>query len=159
MTFDDAFNRIIGIEGGYVNDPYDPGGETNFGISKRSYPNFDIKHLTRDVAREIYLQDFWNRIGAGDLPDGVVYQVFDFAVNSSIETAIRYLQRSLGVADDGFWGPISKSAAKRSTETDMIMNFIAERLLYYTRLSTWNKFGKGWVRRAAQDLKYGAMDS
>jgi lysozyme family protein len=159
MNFDEAFNRVIGLEKGYVNDPDDPGGETNFGISKRSYPHLDIKHISRDEAKAIYFRDFWNRIGAGDLPDGVVYQVFDFAVNSSIETAIRYLQRSIGVADDGYWGPISKNVAKQKTESDMIMNFVAERLIYYTKLKRWDTYSKGWTRRAAQDLKYGAIDS
>ena len=62
MTFDAAFDRLIWHEGGYANDPDDPGGETNWGISKRAYPNLVIKALTREQAREIYQRDFWNRI-------------------------------------------------------------------------------------------------
>lgn len=159
MTFTDAFNRLISVEGGYVNNPNDPGGETKFGISKRSYPNLIIKDLTREDAFNIYKRDFWNRVFADELPDGISFQLFDFAVNSGIETAIRYFQRSLNVADDGHWGPISRSAAFESSESDMIMNLNAERLDFMTRLSNWPNASKGWARRIAQNLRYGAIDS
>lgn len=82
MTFDDAFDRLIGHEGGYVNDPADPGGETQWGISKRSYPHLNIRALTRADAKVIYREDFWYRIHAEMLADGVAFQLFDFAVNS-----------------------------------------------------------------------------
>lgn len=159
MIFDTAFDRLIGHEGGYVNDPKDPGGETNWGISKRSYPKLNIKKLTREGAREIYRRDFWQRIRADALPDGVAYQLFDFAVNSGIETAVRYLQRALGVADDGHWGPVSQQAANNTSETDMIMALNAERLDFMTRLKNWSNDGKGWTRRIAQNLRYGVMDA
>lgn len=159
MTFDTAFDRVIGHEGGYVNDPNDPGGETNWGISKRSYPNLDIKNLTREDAYGIYKVDFWNRVHADKLPDGVAFQLFDFAVNSGIETAIRYFQRALNVADDGFFGPISEEAVRTSSETDMIMRLNAERLDFMTRLRNWPYHGKGWARRIAQNLRYGSLDS
>lgn len=159
MRFDNAFDRLIGHEGGYVNNPKDPGGETNWGISKRSYPNLDIKKLTREDARKIYRRDFWDRIKADKLPDGVAFQVFDFAVNSGIETAIRYLQRTVNVADDGYWGPISQAAADKMDESDMIMLLNAERLDFMTRLKNWDTFSKGWARRIAKNLKYGAEDS
>ena len=135
MNFQDAFDRLIGHEGGYVNNPEDPGGETNWGISKRSYPNIDIKNLTRDGANAIYLRDFWNRIKGDKLYDGVAYQLFDFAVNSGIETAVRYFQRAIGVADDGHWGPLSQAAADAMSETDSLMLINAERLDFMTRLS------------------------
>lgn len=159
MTFTDVFNRLITTEGGYVNNPNDPGGETKFGISKRSYPNLIISQLTREDAFNIYKRDFWDRIHAEELPGSVGFQLFDFAVNSGIETAIRYFQRSLNVADDGHWGPISKAAMLKFSESDMIMNLNAERLDFMTRLSGWPSFGKGWARRIAQNLRYGAIDS
>lgn len=159
MTFNDAFDRLIGHESGYVNDPNDPGGETKWGISKRSYPNLIIKELTREDAFNIYRRDFWNRINADKLPDGVTYQLFDFALNSGIETSIRYFQRALNVADDGFWGPISQNAADNTSETDMIMRLNAERLDFMTRLKNWSFHGKGWARRIAQNLRYGSLDS
>ncbi len=89
MNFDLAFDRLLGSEGGYVDDPSDPGGETNWGISKRAYPGVNVKALTRADAKLIYRQDFWNRIHADELDDGVAFQTFDFAVNSGIETAVR----------------------------------------------------------------------
>lgn len=159
MDFDESFDRLLGHEGGYTPGVGDPGGETNWGISKRSYPNVDIKALTRDDAKLIYRRDFWNRINADKLYDGVAFQLFDFAVNSGIETTVRYFQRALGVADDGHWGPVSQAAADKMTETDQIMLLSAERLDFMTRLSTWASFGKGWARRIAGNLRYGAQDS
>jgi len=159
MTFDTAFDRVIGNEGGYTNDPKDPGGETNWGISKRSYPGVNIRALTRDGAKQIYKKDFWDRIDANHFADGVVFQVFDFSVNSGVETAVRYLQRAVGVADDGHWGPVSAAAAASMSASDLIMRFNGERLDYMTRLSNWQNDGRGWARRIAQDLRYGAQDS
>lgn len=149
----------MGHEGGYKNDPYDPGGETKWGVSKRAYPHLDIKNLTREAAKDIYYKDFWLAIDAEDLPDGVTYQLFDFAINSGIQTSIRYFQRALGVADDGNWGPISQGVASKTTESDMIMRLNAERLDFMTRLKNWPNHGKGWARRIAQNLRYGAVDS
>ena len=159
MDFDKAFDRLLGHEGKYVNDPNDPGGETNWGISKRSYPNLDIKNLTKEQAKAIYYRDFWNRINADKLYDGVAFQAFDFAVNSGIETAVRKLQSAIGAADDGYWGPITETTMSSMSESDIIMRFVAERLDFWTRLSIWPSFGKGWARRAAQNLRYGAEDS
>lgn len=159
MDFGVAFDRLIGIEGGYVNDPADPGGETKFGISKRSYPNVDIKALTRDQAAQIYRADFWDRIHADELADGVAFQAFDFAVNSGIETAVRALQRAIGVADDGHWGPHTRAAAAAMSESDTIMLLNAERLEFMTGLSNWKDAGRGWARRIAKDLRWGSEDS
>ena len=159
MTFDVAFDRLLGHEGGYVNDPNDPGGETNWGISKRSYPNLIISALTREDARGIYLRDFWQKIHGDQLHDGVAFQAFDFAVNSGIDTSIRYLQRAVGVADDGHWGPVTRAAVATMSESDVIMRFNAERLDFMTRLSNWPHHGRGWARRIAKNLRYGSEDS
>lgn len=157
MNFDTAFERLIGNEGGYSNDPNDPGGETNWGISKRSYPNVDIKNLTKEGAKAIYLRDFWDPLG--NAHPAIKFQAFDFAVNSGIQTAIRKLQASIGVADDGHWGP--KSAAKLATMdvSDVLMIYVAQRLRFWTSLSTWGQFGKGWANRAAANLVYAAQDN
>lgn len=159
MSFERAFDRLMRHEGGYVSDPADPGGETKWGISKRSYPDLDIANLTREAAREIYRRDFWERIRADDLPDGVAFQAFDFAVNSGIETAVRYLQRALGVADDGHYGEATREAARAMSESDLILRLVAERLDFMTRLRNWPAHGRGWARRIAQNLRYGAEDS
>lgn len=155
--FDRAFDRLMGNEGSYVNDPNDPGGETNWGVSKRSYPDLDIKNLTRDQAKGIYLRDFWEPLG--EAHPAVKFQVFDFAVNSSIQTAIRKLQAAIGVADDGHWGPISASKLASMDVNDALMRFVAQRLRFWTSLSTWPTFGKGWANRAAKDLEYAAEDN
>ena len=159
MNFDVAFDRLISHEGGYVNNPADPGGETQWGISKRSYPDLDIKALTREDARAIYRRDFWDRINGNSLHDGVAFQLLDFAVNSGIETAVRYWQRALGVTDDGHWGPVSEKAAAKMSESDQIMRLNAERLDFLSRLNAWQSFGRGWARRIANNLRFGAEDS
>lgn len=157
MNFDIAFERLIGHEGGYVNDPKDPGGETNWGISKRSYPTVDIKNLTRDDAKAIYLKDFWNPLGDAD--SAIKFQVFDFAVNGGLSAAIRKLQAAVGVADDGHWGPISAAALAKMDVNDVLLKFNAQRIRYYTSLSTWPTFGKGWANRVAGNLDYAAQDN
>jgi len=159
MTFDDIFDRLISHEGEYNNDPNDPGGETKWGISKREYPNLIIKELTREDAKNIYYRDFYIKIGSISQFDGVIFQLFDFAVNSGINTTIRYFQRALGVADDGYFGPVSTNRMLSTTESDMIMRLNSERLDFMTRLKNWPSHGKGWARRIAQNLKYGALDS
>lgn len=152
-------SRILSHEGGYVNDPKDPGGETNWGISKRSYPHLDIAKLSREEAIEIYRKDFYDVIKGEHLASGVAYQLLDFAINSGCSTALRYYQRSLGVADDGHWGPISQAASDSMSASDQIMLLIAERMDFQSRLRNWPAHGKGWTRRNAQNLRHGAEDS
>ena len=160
MTFfDEVFYRVIGHEAGYVNNPKDPGGETKWGISKRSYPKLNIKTLTIEQAKEIYLNDFWNVIDGDSLQRPIAFQLMDFAINSGPETSIRYLQRALGVADDGYFGPISKKAMKDMSQTDMIMRLNAERLEYMTKLSNWPNASRGWARRIAKNLRFGSLDT
>lgn len=159
VKFLTAINRVLSHEGGYVNNPKDPGGETQWGISKRSYPNVSIKELTRNQAIAIYYRDFWIKAHCEELSDGAGYQLMDSAVNSGIAQSIRFMQRAAGVADDGVYGPITLGAIRKMTETDFIMLFLAERLEFMTKLSTWSTFGRGWARRIAQNLRYGAQDS
>lgn len=159
MNFDLAFDRLIGHEGGYVNNPQDPGGETNWGISKRSYPDVDIKMLTREEAKAIYLRDFWQHIHGDKLHPGVAYQLFDFAVNSGVSVAICHLQRVLGEVDDGQWGPKSQAAADAMSEARTIMLLNADRLTFMTRLVNWPNASRGWARRIAVNLRYGAEDA
>lgn len=156
MNFDEAFDRTVGFEGGYSDGKGDPGGETKWGISKREYPNVNIKALSREGAKAIYLKDFWTPLIR--LPGAVMYQLFDFAVNSGIGTAIRKLQRAVGVADDGHWGPVSRAAASTMHESEIVMRLNAERLEYMTYLKNWPTAGRGWARRIAQNLRYASED-
>jgi lysozyme family protein len=157
ITFDMAFDRLIGHEGGYVNNPNDPGGETNWGISKRSYPHLNIKDLTREDAKEIYREDFWDILG--NVHSAIKFQAFDFAVNSGVQTAIRKLQLAIGVADDGIFGKKSYEKISSMDLNDVIMRFAGVRLDYMTRLKNWPDASKGWARRIAQQLLYAAEDN
>jgi len=154
-----AINRLLGNEGGYVDDPHDPGGETNWGISKRSYPTVDIKELTREQAIALYKRDFWDAARLDEQAFGVGFQMLDFAVNSGISTAIRALQRAVGCADDGHIGPVTLAAVKAMAAHDFIMRFLAERLVFMTGCKNWDHAGKGWARRIAADLRFGAQDN
>lgn len=157
MDFDQAFDRLIGHEGGYVADLRDPGGETKFGISKRSYPNEDIANLTIERAKEIYKRDFWDAlVGA---PEAVKFQVFDFAVNSGIQTAIRKLQSAVGAADDGHWGPVSASKMAAMEMNDVLLRFLALRLEFMSSLKAFDSFGRGWTRRIARNLMLASEDN
>lgn len=159
MNFNTSINRILGHEGGYVNDPKDPGGETNWGISKRSYPHLNIKSLTRERAIEIYYVDFYLPILMYEQSEAVAYQLLDFAVNSGAGNAVRAYQRALGVAPDGRFGPISRAAVKKTSECDKLMLILAERLSFMTSLKNWPAHGRGWARRIAGNLRYAAMDN
>ena len=87
------------------------------------------------------------------------FQLFDAAVNHGIGNAIRFLQRAVGVADDGIVGPQTVAAINSMQTTDVLARFNAERLDFYTRLSTWPSFGRGWARRVAENLRYASEDA
>ena len=122
MNFDQATDRVLGIEGRYVNNPEDPGGETNWGIT---WPKLNeaigmgllpagtaIKDLTRDQAKVVYKALFWDRGHMDEYNGALAYQTYDAAVNHGIGNAVRFLQRAVGVADDGNIGPITIAAVK-----------------------------------------------
>lgn len=145
-NFDKAFDVVVGQEGGYVNDPRDPGGETNWGICKRDHREIDIKSLTKDNAKIIYQNEYWNRMRCDQLPWPLCLYVFDAAVNQGVTGATIMLQRALGVADDGILGPKTLSAALTSSPEQWAL-FMAERSLRYVGTSTWATYGKGWMKR------------
>ena len=147
-----AFKDLIENEKGYVDNPEDPGGETSFGISKRSYPNVDIKNLTVEKARDIYYQDFWLPCQCHTMPYALAFEVLDMAVNHGQPKAIMILQEALGVADDGKIGPITKHAIATLDEKDVYLRINAYRLKFFTKLSTWKDFGRGWANRVADNL-------
>ena len=153
MNFDTAFDQLISHEGGYTEGKGDPGGETKFGISKRSYPMFDIKNLTLADARRLYKRDFWDAGQCDSLPPGLAFDFFDAAVNSGIGNATRFLQRSVGVADDGHIGPLTMAAIRRWDAETLQARFTGHRLEFMAKLSTWDTFGRGWSRRLATNLQ------
>lgn len=154
MNFEQAFGALISHEGAYVNDSRDPGKETKFGITKRDYPTLDIKNLTLADAKAIYLRDYWGRAQCDKLHPDLAFDVFDAAVNSGVGQAIRWLQRSVGVADDGVVGPLTLAAIQRLDDTSAIRARLSgHRLEFMTKLSIWDVFGKGWARRVATNLQ------
>ena len=151
--FDQCFEKLIAHEGGVSENPKDPGGLTNYGISQRAYPNLDIRSLTLAEVKQLYKRDYWDRAQCDQLPSQLSYLVFDAAVNSGIGQSIRFLQRAVGTADDGVMGVITLSAIKRLDTESLCARFIGQRLDFMTKLSTFDVFGKGWSRRIADQLK------
>ena len=160
-NFSKYIERILGHEGGYSNrsPSADPGGETKWGISKRSYPNLDIKNLERWQAIDIYRRDFWTPVASLTPDSALQYQLLDTAINSGMGNATRMLQRALGVADDGHFGPLSQARLRVVDREDVVLSFIAERLMFMTSLSNWPHNSKGWARRIAENLQYVTEDN
>jgi len=154
MTYSEDFNKAFHIvmmaEGGYVNDPHDPGGQTRFGVSKRAYPDLDIRNLTWEQAREIYHRDYWKRIRGDSLPWPLNVILFDAAVNQGVYTAVTMLQRTVGVTNDGIVGPRTLRAVNshaREGTSNVCVNFLTKRALRYTRTKGFDRYGGGWFRR------------
>ena len=152
MNFDKAFKLLIGHEGGYAHDPKDPGGETKFGISKRAYPEVDVANLTLNEAKEIYKIDYWDILLAEELPEEIRFSVFDAAVNSGNRQAIKWLQQAVGVIDDGIIGPKTLAAINEADPYKLVGVFSGIRLRFMVGLPTFDRFGKGWTRRVAENL-------
>lgn len=156
MDFDTAFHRLLGHEGGYVDHPSDPGGATCWGVTERVARENGYQGPMRDlpvsIAKQIYRAKYWDSVRAEDLPAGVRYPLFDAAVNSGTGQAVRWLQRAVGVADDGRLGPITITAAHAADAQVVARRMLGQRLRFMTDLSTWSTFGKGWARRISELL-------
>lgn len=161
-TFDVAFDRLIGHEGGYVNHPNDPGGETMWGVTiavaRANGYTGPMYELPRDKAKAIYHTQYWDKVKADSMPFPVAFQVFDAAVNHGTGHAAKFLQRAAGVVDDGVIGPKTIAAVNERGAAGMLLLFNAEREQFYTNLPTWPSFGKGWSRRVVTNLRYAAGD-
>lgn len=158
MNFDESFEKLLGHEGGYVNNPHDPGKETKFGISKRTYPREDIPNLTIERAKFLYFHDFWNPAGCGVVPEALRFFLFDFAVNSGPEVAVKHLQKILGEFPDGIIGPKTLGAISAYPLNRLIVAFLADRLFFMAELPTWPAFGRGWAKRIAENLHLALKD-
>ena len=146
-AFDTAVTAVLSYEDGYANVPNDPGGETNWGISKRAYPHLDIRALTRDQAIQIYRRDYWDALGCDRFPPVIAIALFDSAVNQGPVEAVRILQRALGVTVDGVIGPQTLDAARRANGQALLADFLADRAVQYAGLATFPRYGQGWMRR------------
>jgi lysozyme family protein len=153
--FDRCLDVVLRQEGGFSNDPDDPGGATNWGITIEELKKWrgsdvtidDVKNLKKDEAREIYRTNYWNLMKCEDLPFGVDLTVFDFGVNAGPSRSVKTLQKIIGVEADGSVGPLTLTAAKATDARDIISTMAARRLDYYRSLPTWEHFGRGWTNR------------
>jgi lysozyme family protein len=151
----DLFNRCIAVvlnnEGGYVDHPHDPGGETKMGIAKKFYPNLDIKNLTRNQATEIYFRDYWSKMNLTGIRDEIlVLHLFDMGVNAGIRTAIKMIQRIVETSADGIIGPETIGLIN-DFEGNLADLYRQERRKYYFSIAR-NKpdmqvFLAGWLNR------------
>ena len=156
--FSEALEIILHHEGGYVNHPKDPGGETNMGVTKRVYEDFggtkDMKELTREDVEPIYKKNYWDRVKGDDLPDGLDLMIFDFAVNAGTGRAAKFIQRLVNTTVDGGIGPNTLGKIKEYVVTygieETISSYALMRQNYYESLSTFDTFGRGWTRRVSE---------
>src|SRR5579885_3783714 len=164
-TYDESLRRLLAHEGGYTNDPADPGGPTNFGITIFDYRKYvkpdataaDVRAMKVDEAKAIYRVKYWDAQRCDELPAGVDYAVFDYGVNSGIGRAGRVLRRALGLPEEA--GAVTDDvivAARRADSAVLIEAICAERLRFLRSLKTWPVFGRGWSRRVA-DVKAAAL--
>jgi len=157
MTFDDAFTKLLGHEGGYVNHKDDKGGATNWGVTesvaREAGYTADMRDLPVDKAKAIYRSAYWTPVRADQLPESLRYSVFDAAVNSGTSQAIKWLQRALGVVDDGKIGPVTLGTANFNDPQKTLARMNGQRLEFMANLSNWPAFGRGWARRIASLLK------
>jgi lysozyme family protein len=164
VTPDERFTRclkaVLKHEGGYVDHPRDPGGATNLGITLGTAKAYrldldgdgdvdknDVRLLTPETAAPVYKDGYWLKCQCDKLPSGVDYMVFDLAVNSGTNRAIRYLQRAVGVAEDGKIGPKTLLAVQNSNAAVVVSRMGDIRETFFRSLPTFNTFGRGWLRR------------
>lgn len=153
MNFDQAFDILLKHEGGFSDHAADPGGKTRFGITEAVAREVgyrgDMRELPLDLAKRIYKDRYWGAVRADELPEAVRYAVFDAAVNSGPRQAILWLQRAVGVKDDGIIGPQTLAAVRVADPERLLRRILAQRLRFMTNLPTWPTFGRGWARRIA----------
>ncbi len=145
-----AIDFVLKMEGDYTFDPNDPGGETKYGISKKAYPAHDIKNLSLDEAKSIYLRDYWHACKCDELAYPFSLLVFDTAVNQGVRQGCRLLQMALGVKEDGIIGDKTIEASHKAGRSS-VKKFLAERLVAYARLMASNSnllvFSFNWFHR------------
>lgn len=157
MNFSEAIVTILKHEGGYVNDKDDPGGETKYGISKKSFPQYDIKNLSIDDAKDIYRRHFWDKSKSDKIKKELRLDYFDMCVNMGQGNAVKIIQKAVNnspgekISVDGRIGPMTLKASNRIS-VNRLRSF---RVLYYAKLimkkPTLEKYWYGWFKRSFQD--------
>tara|TARA_R110000764_G_C10892303_1_gene370386 strand:+ start:60 stop:572 length:513 start_codon:yes stop_codon:yes gene_type:complete len=159
-NFDKCLAKLLSHEGGYVNHPKDPGGMTNLGVTKRVYDDWigresteqEMRDLTPTDVGPIYKKNYWDRVKGDDLPSGVDWCAFDWAVNSGSGRPAKAIQRAVGAAADGAIGPMTLKAVADKDPKEIIEYVFQVRQSFYESLKTFETFGKGWTRRNKETL-------
>lgn len=154
-NFDVAFKHVLKSEGGFTNDPVDPGGMTNLGITLAEWQHYvghivnekEMRSLTPEKVKPLYKYKYWNAVAGDDLPKGIDYLLFDFGVNAGPGRAVKIMQECVGAKKDGVIGPRTISAIKAIDAVQLIDEYTVAKKEYYKSLSTFWKFGKGWFNR------------
>ena len=154
-NFDKCLEMLLHHEGGFVNHPRDPGGITNLGVTKRVYEKWvgkivseqEMRDLTVEQVGPIYKNDYWNKCKCDDLPSGLDWSVFDWAVNSGPGRSAKALQGIIGATQDGGIGPQTLKLVEKHSPKEMIEKMHDKRQGFYEGLKTFDTFGKGWSRR------------
>lgn len=160
LRFERCLDEVLKHEGGYVDHPRDPGGATNLGVTLNTarragldvdgdgdVDKIDVRNLRPRDVRPVYRKSYWLAAGCDQLQPGVDLMVFDLAVNSGVGRAAKFLQESVGVDADGKIGPITLGAARRLPASELVLRLRNRRERFYRGLSTFDTFGKGWMRR------------
>ena len=159
MKFEQALDKVLHHEGGYVNHPADPGGETNYGITKAVAFAYGytgpMRSIPIDTVAAIYRREYWARIKADELPAAIRYPMFDAAVNSGTKQAIIWLQRALNTTVDGIIGPQTIAAARNANAPELAGKLTGHRLSMLAGLKHFDQFGRGWSKRIASVLMAG----
>ena len=159
-NWDNSFKLMLKSEGGFVNHPSDPGGMTNLGVTKATWENWvgresdeaEMRGLTPEKVEPMYKKKFWDAVRGDELPMGLDYLMFDFAVNAGAGRAIKTLQTAVGVTPDGGFGPMTMAAVQAVDPVELIERFSQAKEDFYRSLNTFATFGKGWLNRVA-DVK------
>jgi lysozyme family protein len=157
-NWEPCFELVLQHEGGYVNDPRDPGGRTNLGVTQRAWEAYVkepvteefMRKLTPDQVKPFYKAMYWDKIKGDELPAGIDYAAYDLAVNSGVGRAAKYLQEIAGVPADGIIGPKSLEAIQACDPEQTVDAICDMRLSFLQKLPTFGTFGKGWSRRVAE---------
>ena len=154
-NFDKCLEMLLHHEGGFVNHPRDPGGMTNHGVTRHVYERWvgrkmseqDMRDLTPADVAPIYKNEYWKRCKCDDLPSGVDWCVFDWAVNSGVGRSAKALQGIIGATQDGGIGPMTLKLIAEHEPKELIEKMHDKRQGFYEGLKTFDSFGTGWTRR------------
>jgi len=159
-NWNNSFKLMLKSEGGFVNHPSDPGGMTNLGVTKATWENWvgresdeaEMRGLTPEKVEPLYKKKYFDAVRGDELPMGLDYLMFDFAVNAGAGRAIKTLQTAVGVTPDGGFGPMTMAAVQAVDPNELIERFSQAKEDFYRSLTTFATFGKGWLNRVA-DVK------